>query len=164
MASGHPFQFPTYFPKEFAESQTKKMRKWPYLSPEAPNLKNKGTKFSSTFKFREKKVPLFFRFGPSGLRCSHFLTFKVPLFFRFGASGLRYGHFLIFLVWFQVDEIIQMRKWLYLRPETPNLKNKGTLLFNFQSWSKISVFIFLIWGLWAEIWQFSHFLGLVSSR
>ena len=73
MASGHPFQFPTYFPKEFAESQTKKMRKWPYLSPEAPNLKNKGTKFSLTFKFREKKVPLLFRFVVSGLTHGHFL-------------------------------------------------------------------------------------------
>jgi len=33
------------------------MRKWPYLSPEASNLKNKGTFFSSTFKVEEKKVP-----------------------------------------------------------------------------------------------------------
>ena len=58
------------------------MRKWPYLDPEAPNLKNKGTFFSVTFKVEEKKV---------------------PLFFRLVTSGLRYGHFPIFLVWLQID-------------------------------------------------------------
>jgi len=38
-------------------TQTQKMRKWRYLSPETTNLKNKGTFFSSTFKVEEKKVP-----------------------------------------------------------------------------------------------------------
>ena len=42
------------------QSRTKKMRKWPYLSPGASNPKNKGTFFSSKFKVEEKKVPLFF--------------------------------------------------------------------------------------------------------
>ena len=37
-----------------------KMTKWPYLSPEVPNPKNKGTFFSSTLKVEESKVPLFF--------------------------------------------------------------------------------------------------------
>ena len=32
------------------------MRKWQYLSPEATNLKNKGTLFSSTFKVEEDKL------------------------------------------------------------------------------------------------------------
>ena len=52
-----------------------KMRKWPYLSPGASNPKNKGTFFSSTFKVEEKKVPLFFGFGTSGLRYGSFLIF-----------------------------------------------------------------------------------------
>merc|ERR1712030_148240 len=40
-----------------------KMTKWPYLSPEVPNPKNKGTFFSSTLKVEESKVPLFFWIG-----------------------------------------------------------------------------------------------------
>ena len=81
------------------------MRKWPYLDPEAPNLKNKGTFFSVTLKVEEKKV---------------------PLFFRLEAQGLIYGHFSFFLVLLQVDTIIKMTKWLYLSPEALNLKNKDT--------------------------------------
>ena len=34
-----------------------KTTKWPYLSREAKNLKNKGTFFSRTFKVGEKKLP-----------------------------------------------------------------------------------------------------------
>merc|ERR1711895_80026 len=45
------------------QCRTKKMRKWPYLSPGASNSKNKGTFFSSKFKVEEKKVPLFFWIG-----------------------------------------------------------------------------------------------------
>ena len=55
--------------------QTKKMRIWPYLIPEASNLKNKGTFFSSTLKVEEKKVPLFFGFKASGLIYSHFVIY-----------------------------------------------------------------------------------------
>jgi len=57
------------------QSQTKKMRKWPYLSPETPNPKSKGTFFSSTLKVEEMEVPLFFNLGTSGLRYGHFLIF-----------------------------------------------------------------------------------------
>ena len=85
-------------------TQTKKMRKWRYLSPETTNLKNKGTFFSSTLKVEKNKV---------------------SSFFRFVVSGLRYGHFLIFLVRLQVSTIIEMTKWPYLSPEVPNPKNKG---------------------------------------
>ena len=37
-----------------------KTTKWPYLSREAENNKNKVTFFSRTFKVEEKKVVLFF--------------------------------------------------------------------------------------------------------
>ena len=43
-------------------SKIKKMRKWPYLNPEATNLKNKGTLFSSTLKAEEMKITLLFGF------------------------------------------------------------------------------------------------------
>ena len=65
-----------------------KMRKWPYLCPEAKNPKNKGTSFSSVLKVEEKKV---------------------ALFVVFGISGQRYGHFLIFVIWLQVVAIIKNR-------------------------------------------------------
>ena len=55
------------------QSRTKKMRKWPYLSPGASNPKNKGTFFSSTFKVEENKVPLFFGLEAPGLRYGHFV-------------------------------------------------------------------------------------------
>merc|ERR1712215_521422 len=50
------------------QSRTKKMRKWPYLSPGASNPKIKGSFFSSTLNFEEKKVPLFFGLEAPGLR------------------------------------------------------------------------------------------------
>ena len=53
------------------------MRKWPYLSPEATNLKNKGTLFSSTLKVEEKKVSLFFGFVASGQRYGHFVILMI---------------------------------------------------------------------------------------
>ena len=43
-----------------------KMRKWPYLCPEAKNPKNKGTFFSSVLKVEEKKVTLLFYLWPLG--------------------------------------------------------------------------------------------------
>ena len=52
-----------------------KMTKWPYLSPEVPNPKNKGTLFSSTFKVGEKKVPSDFYFKVLWLRYSHLFYF-----------------------------------------------------------------------------------------
>ena len=82
-----------------------KMTKWPYLSPEVPNPKNKGTFLSSTLKVEESKVPLFF-----GLE----------------APGQIYGPFLFFLIWLQIIAFIKMTKWPYLSPEVPNPKNKGT--------------------------------------
>jgi len=57
--------------------KTKKRRKWPYLTPETRNLKNKSTFFSSSLKVEENKVLLFFGFGASGLRYGHFLIFLV---------------------------------------------------------------------------------------
>jgi len=57
-------------------SQTKK--KWPYLSSEATNLKNKSTFFSPTLKVKEKKVLLFFRFVASELRYGHFVLGLAP--------------------------------------------------------------------------------------
>ena len=78
---------------------------WLYFSPEAPNLKNEGAFLSSTLKFEEKKV---------------------PLFFRFKASGLRYSHFVILMIastWRQTKKI---RKRQYLNPEATTLISKGT--------------------------------------
>merc|ERR1711984_20703 len=94
------------FMKAMIWSQIKKKRKGPYLSPEVPNSKNKGTFFSSTLKVEESKVPLFF-----GLE----------------APGQIYGPFLFFLIWLQIIAFIKMKKWPYLSPEVPNPKNKGTL-------------------------------------
>merc|ERR1712215_218291 len=82
-----------------------KMTKWPYLSPEVPNPKKKGTFFSSTLKVEESKVSLFF-----GLE----------------APGQIYGPFLFFLIWLQIIAFLKMTKWPYLSPEVPNPKNKGT--------------------------------------
>ena len=56
-------------------SQTKKLSKWQYLSPEATNLKNEGTLFSSTLKVEEKKVLSDFRLGAIWLRYGHFDVF-----------------------------------------------------------------------------------------
>ena len=81
-----------------------KMTKWPYLSPEVPNPKNKGTFLSSTLKVEESKVPLFF-----GLE----------------APGQIYGPFLFFLIWLQIIAFIKMTKWPYLSPEVPNPKIKA---------------------------------------
>ena len=58
-------------------SKTKKKEKWPYISSEASNLKNKGTLFSSTLKVEEKKVPLFFGFMAYGLRYRHFVILMI---------------------------------------------------------------------------------------
>merc|ERR1712030_260927 len=71
------------------------------------NPNNKGTLLSSTFKVEEKKV---------------------PLFFGFGTSGLRYGHFVIFMKAMIWSQIKKKRKGPYISPGASNLKNKGTLL------------------------------------
>ena len=68
-----------------------KMRKWPYLSPEATNQKNKVTFFSSTFKSEEKKVPLVLGFLASGQRYGHFLIF--------GENGPKMTVLRSFLTW-----------------------------------------------------------------
>ena len=101
------------------------MTKWLYLSPEAPNPKNKGTFFSLTLKVGENKV---------------------SLFFGFGASGLRYGHFLIFLVCLLVKAILKMTKWLYLSPEAPNPKNKGTFFSLAFKVGENKVSLFFVFG------------------
>ena len=70
------------------------MGKWPYLSPEVTNLKNKGTLFSSTLKVKEKKVPLFFRLGASGLRYGHFHNnkmAKITKIFKIKNGGSKYN-------------------------------------------------------------------------
>ena len=54
------------------------MRKWPFLSSEAINQKNKGTLFSQTLKVEENKVPLVFSILALGLRYSHFFIFCRP--------------------------------------------------------------------------------------
>ena len=53
--------------------ETSKMRKWPYLSPDAPNPKNKDTFFSATLKVEENKVPLLFGLEAPWKRYGHFL-------------------------------------------------------------------------------------------
>ena len=50
------------------------MRKWPYLSSEVKNKKNKGTFFSSTLKVGENKLVLDFLFKAYELRYGHFLV------------------------------------------------------------------------------------------
>ena len=50
------------------------MRKWPYLSPEVKNEKNKGTLFSTLLKVGENKVVLDFSFNAYGLRYGDFLV------------------------------------------------------------------------------------------
>ena len=87
-------------------NQIKKMIKWPYLRPGAPNPKNKDTLYSSNFKVEEKKV---------------------TLFFGFGTSGLRYGHSRIFMKVTTWSQIKKMRKWPYLSPGASNPKNNDTL-------------------------------------
>ena len=79
------------------------MIKWLNLSPENPNLKNKDTFFSRNVKVEEKKV---------------------PLFFGFGASGLRYSQFVIFMIALTQSQTKKMRKCPYLCSEAPNPKNK----------------------------------------
>ena len=120
-ASGLRYSHFVIFRIALTKRQTKKMRKWPYLRPEAPNPKNKDTLFSPTFKVVEKKV---------------------PLFFGFGTSGLRYSHFVIFMIALTRSQIKKMRKWPYLSPEAPNKKIRHFLFFNFKIWRKESTFIF----------------------
>ena len=117
-----------------------KMTKWPYLSPEVPNPKNKGTFLSSTLKVEESKVPLFF-----GLE----------------APGQIYGPFLFFLIWLQIIAFIKMTKWPYFSPEVPNPKNKGTL---FSSTFKVgekkvpSDFCFkVLWLRYSHLFYFAYF-------
>ena len=52
-----------------------KMTKWQYLSPQAKNLKNKGTFFSPTLKVEERKVPSDFRLEAIWLSYGHFDVF-----------------------------------------------------------------------------------------
>ena len=65
------------FTTSFRQGAIVQSRKWPYLSPWAPNQKTKGTFFSPTLKVEEKKVPLLFRFEAQGLRYGHFLLFTI---------------------------------------------------------------------------------------
>ena len=116
------------------------MTKWPYLSREVPNPKNKGTFFSSTLKVKESKVPLFF-----GLE----------------APGQIYGPLLFFLIWLQIVTFIKMRKWPYLSPEVPNPKNKGTL---FASTFKVEegkvtsdLHLEAIWLRYGHLFYFAYF-------
>merc|ERR1711888_143428 len=118
-------------------SQIKKKGKGPYICAGASNPKNKGSLLSSTFKVEEKKV---------------------PLFFGFGTSGLRYGHFVIFMKAMIWSQIKKKRKGPYICPGASNLKNKGTLLSStFKVEEKKVPLFFGIWDLWAEIWPFCHF-------
>ena len=111
------------------------MTKWLYLSPEARNTKSKGTFFSSTFKVEEKKV---------------------PLFFGFGSSGLRYSHFVIFMIALTQSQTKKMREWPYLSPETPNPKNKGTFFSSSLKVEEIEVPLFFRLG--ASGLRYGHFL------
>ena len=52
-----------------------KMTKWQYLSPQAKNLKNKGTFFSPTLKVEERKVPSDFSLEAIWLSYGHFDVF-----------------------------------------------------------------------------------------
>ena len=52
---------------------------------------------------------------------------QVPLFVRFGSSGLRYSHFVIFMISSPWSQTKKIRKWL--SPEVPNLKKIKALSF-----------------------------------